>query len=128
MSSNHEHEAPSLVIRDEIRARLKNDSAPFHKPLSMFRQKLRMIFIFLPQTLARRIKQVIMSFNTKTSKYIFQNGQCIGEYYKKSKFFMAETVKGRSVYHRIEELIVIVHTRILSSVNIQVSDDREAFQ
>ena len=49
-----------------------------------------------------------MSFNTMTSKYIFQNGQYVGEYYKKSKFFMAETVKGRSVYHTVEELIVIV--------------------
>ena len=59
---------------------------------------------------------------------MFQNGQCIGEYYRKSKFSMAQTVKGRSVYHTVEELIAIVHTRILSGVNIQVGDDREAFQ
>ena len=49
-----------------------------------------------------------MSFNTKTSIYMFQNGQCIGEYYRKSKFFMAQTVKGRSVYHTEEGFIEIV--------------------
>ena len=48
-----------------------------------------------------------MSFNTKTSKYIFQNGHYVGQYYNKSKFFMAVTFKGRSVYHTVEELIVI---------------------
>jgi len=48
-----------------------------------------------------------MSFNTKTLKYIFQNGHYLGQYYNKSKFFMAATVEGRSVYHTVEELIVI---------------------
>ena len=49
-----------------------------------------------------------MSHNTKASKYIFQNGQYVGEYYMKSKFFLSETVKGRSVYNTVEELIVII--------------------
>ena len=48
-----------------------------------------------------------MSHNTKSSKYLFQNGQYLGDYYKKSKFFMSETVKGRTTYHTVEELIVI---------------------
>ena len=48
-----------------------------------------------------------ISHNTKSSKYLFQNGQYLGDYYKKSKFFMSETVKGRSMYHTVEELIVI---------------------
>jgi len=65
-----------------------------------------MFCFFFPQTLARRIKQVTMSFNTKTSKYVFQNGHNVGQHYKKSKFFMAVTFKGRSVYHTVEELIV----------------------
>ena len=73
----------------------------------MLHQQLRMFSFFFPQTLARRIKQVTMSFNTKTSKYIFQNGHYVGQYYNKSKFFMAVTFKGRSVYHTVEELIVI---------------------
>ena len=30
-----------------------------------------------------------------------------GQYYNKSKFFMAMTVEGRSAYHTVEELIVI---------------------
>lgn len=59
------------------------------------------------RTLARRIKQVTMSFNTKTSKYTFQNGHYVGQHCKKSKLFMAVTFKGGSVYHTVEELIVI---------------------
>ena len=82
------------------------------KPQSMFRLKLRMFSFFHHQrTLARRIKQVTMSHNTKSSKYLFQNGQYLGEYYKKSKFFVSETVRGRSMYHTVEELIVIVQGR-----------------
>ena len=92
----------------EMRSRLKSDSVVFLKPQSMFRLKLRMFSFLHPQTLARKIKQVTMSHNTKSSKYLFQNGQYLGEYYKKSKFFLSESVKGRSMYHTLEELIVIV--------------------
>ncbi|XP_067033489.1 uncharacterized protein [Acropora muricata] len=60
------------------------------------------------KTLARRIKQVTMSHNTKSSKYVFENGQYLGDYYKKSKFFLSETLKGRSIYHTVEELTVSV--------------------
>ena len=67
-----------------------------------------MFSFFFPQTLARRIKRVTMSFNTKTSKYIFQNGHYVGQYYNKSKFFIAMTVESRSAYHTVQELIVIV--------------------
>ena len=49
-----------------------------------------------------------MSHNTKASKDIFQNGQYVGEYHMKSKFFLSQTVKGRSVYNTVEELIVII--------------------
>ncbi|XP_044174304.1 clumping factor A-like isoform X2 [Acropora millepora] len=49
-----------------------------------------------------------MSHNTKSSKYVFQNGQYLGDYYKKSKFFLSETLKGRSIYHTVEELTVSV--------------------
>ncbi|XP_044174000.1 lisH domain-containing protein C1711.05-like isoform X2 [Acropora millepora] len=49
-----------------------------------------------------------MSHNTKSSKYVFQNGQYLGDYYKKSKFFLSESVKGRSIYHTLEELTVSV--------------------
>ena len=68
-----------------------------------------------------------MSHNTKSSKYLFQNGQYLGDYYKKSKFLMSETVKGRSMNHTVEELICY-RIRTLSSVNIQVNDDGEALQ
>ena len=65
-----------------------------------------------------------MSFNTKTSKYIFQNGQCIGEYQRKSKFFMAQTVKGRSVYHTVEELSVNVQGYYQASTYKLVKTER----
>ena len=85
----------------EMRSWLKSNSVVFPKPQSMFHLKLRMFSFFHPQTLARRIKQVTMSHNTKSSKYLFQNGQYLGDYYKKSKFLVPETVKGRSMYHTV---------------------------
>ena len=92
----------------EMRSRLESDSVVFLKPQSMFRLKLRMFSFFHLQTLARTIKQVTMSHNTKSSKYVFQNGQYLGDYYKKSKFFLSESVKGRSIYHTVEELAVSI--------------------
>ena len=92
----------------EMRSRLESDSVVFLKPQSMFRLKLRMFSFFHLQILARRIKQVTMSHNTKSSKYVFQNGQYLGDYYKKSKFFLSESVKGRSIYHTVEELAVSI--------------------
>ena len=108
MSCNHEHEASSLLgIRVRSGRGLKTIQSSFISPVDV-PLETEDVFFFFPQTLAKRIKRVTMSFNTMTSKYIFQNGQYVGEYYKKSKLFMAGTVKGRSVYHTVEELIVIV--------------------
>ena len=90
----------------EMRLRLESDSVVFLKPQSMFR--LKCFLFFHLQILARRTKQVTMSHNTKSSKYVFQNGQYLGDYYKKSKFFLSETLKGRSIYHTVEELTVSV--------------------
>ena len=77
----------------EMRSRLKSDSVGFLKPQSMFRSKLRMFSFLHPQTLARKIKQVTMSHNTKSSKYLFQNGQYLGEYYKNQSFFCPRVLK-----------------------------------